>query len=209
MRVADSVDAQILERTIQVIEAGGEVAVRTHGIAHDCGVTAPVLYRVFGNREGLIIAAQAERYLRTFTVGSNYVAIELANRVARCLSRNDVMNAMRWFLDAALSPEGHRQRLVRLEIIGSAATRPELMKAVAKTQNDLITHYATVFEVAFEHGWINPNIDRKAMVALWLGIILGRYIPEVSDGIVDGEAWNALAKDAVLHLMFGNHNEAT
>lgn len=203
MSAPASIQSSILERTIEVIESGGEVAVRTHRIAEECGVTAPVLYRLFGNREGLIVAAQAERYLRTFTVGSNFVAIELGKRVMRCLSRDDVIAAMKWFLDTAMSPEGHRQRLIRLEIVGSAATRPELMKVVAATQNELIEHYANVFEVAYEHGWVNPKIDRKAMVALWLGIILGRYIPEVSEGLVDGNQWDLLAKEAVLHLMFG------
>jgi AcrR family transcriptional regulator len=203
MAFAEPIETKILERTIAVIEAHGEVGVRTHTIAQDCGVTAPVLYRLFGNREGLIIAAQAERYLRTFTIGSNNIAIELAHRVKRCLSRNDVIDAMKWFLQTAMSPQGHRQRMVRLEIVGSAATRPKLMEAVAKTQNDLIVHYAEVFEVVTEHGWVNQTIDRRAMVALWTGLILGRFIPEVSGGLVDDDAWNALATEAILHLMFG------
>lgn len=204
MSAPASIQSSILERTIEVIEEHGEVGVRTHRIAEDCGVTAPVLYRLFKNREGLIIAAQAERFLRTFTSGSNFIATELAHRVMRCLSRDEVIDAMKAFLKAAMTPESHRQRLVRLEIIGSAATRPELMEVVARTQNELITHYTKVFEVAKEHGWVNSSINHEAMVALWLGIILGRFIPEVSGGLVDGEEWNKVATEAVLHLMFGD-----
>ena len=55
---------KIIERAIAVLEKDGEAAIRTNTIAADCGCTAPILYREFQSREGLIIAAQAERYRR-------------------------------------------------------------------------------------------------------------------------------------------------
>ena len=199
--------AELLERAIEAIEAGGEASVRTHKIAAECGMTAPILYRLFGNREGLIIAAQAERYRRTLSQGSVDVATEVTRRMARCLSKQDVIDTMRWMFQVAMSPDRHRQRLIRIEVIGSAASRPELMREVAQTEREIITHFTKVFEVAVEHGWINSSIDLKAMITLWFGTILGRYMPEISDGFIDGDEWNKATTEAFLHLIFGDYQE--
>lgn len=207
MNSAYATEAKLLERAIEVIESSGEAGVRTHKIAADCGVTAPVLYRHFGNREGLIIAAQAERYRRTFSDGSVDVAEEISRRIKRCLSRQDVIEAMKWFFESTMTPDRFRQRLVRLEVVGSAASRPELMREVAKKDREIISQFSQVFEVAVEHGWINSTIELNAMITLWLGVILGRYLPELSEGFIDGDEWNKAATEAMLHLMFGDYSQ--
>jgi AcrR family transcriptional regulator len=201
------IKSQLLERAIETIEINGETAIRTHKIAADCGVTAPILYRQFGNREGLIIAAQAERYRRTFSDGSIDVATELSRRVARCLSRKDVIDTMKWFFALTMTAERQGQRLVRLEVVGSAVSRPELMREVALRDQEIITQFTNVFEVAVEHGWINSSIELNAMVSLWFGLILGRYNQEISAGFIQGDQWNKAATEAMLHLMFGEYDK--
>lgn len=207
MRARTSIETEILERAIDAIEESGEAGVKTHKIAAECGVTAPVLYRLFTNREGLIIAAQAERYRRTFSSGLVDVESEIAHRIARCLSRQDVIDAMKWFFEATMTPERHHQRLVRLAVVGSAVSRPELMREVAKKDQEIVSQFTRIFEVAAEHGWINSSIELNAMVALWFGVILGRYLPEISDGYINGEEWNKAATESMLHLLFGDYGK--
>ena len=197
------IETLILERAIEVIEAGGEGAVKTHSIAADCGVTAPVLYRVFGNREGLIIAAQAERFRRSYIIGESDVAADLSRRIARCLSRDDVVDAMRWYFNSVMTSDRHDRRLTRLEIIGSAVNRPKLMKAVADTQTAIIEQFAKMFEIPIEHGWVKTSVDSVAIAALGHGIILGRFMQEISGDRIDEDEWNKAAIEVMLHLMFG------
>lgn len=198
---------KLLERAIEAIDAGGEASVRTQKIVADCGVTAPILYRFFENREGLIIAAQAERYRRTLSQGSVDVANEVSRRMSRCLSKQDVVDTMKWLFEVTMSPDRHRQRLIRLEVIGSAVSRPALMREVAQTEQEIIERFTKVFEVAVEHGWVNSSIDLRAMIALWFGVIMGRYMPEISDGYVDGDEWNKATAECFLHLMFGEYKD--
>ena len=53
---------RILALAIAAIDKGGEAAVRVNDIAAEAGVTVPTLYRQFGSRDGLVAAAQTQRF---------------------------------------------------------------------------------------------------------------------------------------------------
>jgi AcrR family transcriptional regulator len=91
--------AKILERAIEVIAEGGETAIRTNTIAYDCGTTPPVLYRAYGSREGLVVAAQAERYRRTM----EYIASDLSRSFVSAESPDDLRARVRQGMAAAFS----------------------------------------------------------------------------------------------------------
>ena len=59
--MSDGNRAQILELAVAAIDAGGEAEIRVNHLVAQVGVTPPVLYYHFGNRDGLVIAAQIER----------------------------------------------------------------------------------------------------------------------------------------------------
>jgi AcrR family transcriptional regulator len=66
---------RLLDRTIEVIEAEGVPGVRVQPIAAAAGVAVPSVYHFFGSKEGLIEAAQAERYGRVLAESSFRFAI--------------------------------------------------------------------------------------------------------------------------------------
>ncbi|MEY2710256.1 MAG: hypothetical protein RL487_39, partial [Actinomycetota bacterium] len=161
---------RILERAIEVIEAGGEVAIRTNVIAEECGVTAPILYRAFGNREGLVVAAQAERYRRASEVAVAYLVERVTSAGSRAELRDNIIEA----LDFITAPERSRNRRMRAEVIGSAVSRPALAAHVREID---MMHSATVaaaYAPAVANGWIAADLNLEAVV-LWVqGIINGR-----------------------------------
>ena len=118
---------RILERTIQVIEESGEAAIRTNPIAFECGVTPPILYRAFASREGLIIAAQAERYRRSTEVSAKY----LYDSIARADSRESLIANVSSLLDFVFSKDRAENRRLRVEVIGSSVSRPQLRELIA------------------------------------------------------------------------------
>ncbi|MBU3700811.1 MAG: helix-turn-helix transcriptional regulator [Acidimicrobiia bacterium] len=59
--MADDNRTKILDMAVDMIDAGGEAAIRVNHIVAAIGVTPPVLYHHFGSRDGLVIAAQVER----------------------------------------------------------------------------------------------------------------------------------------------------
>jgi AcrR family transcriptional regulator len=62
---SDEVRARILEATLQLIDAGGRDAATTRAIAAAAGVQAPTIYRLFGDKRGLLDAV-AEHALSAY-----------------------------------------------------------------------------------------------------------------------------------------------
>lgn len=190
---------RILERAIQVIDEAGEVAIRTNPIAAECGVTPPILYRAFQSREGLVIAAQAERYRRA----TEAAAQRMFDLVKSATSKEDLIAKVSASLDFIYDPGRHTNRSIRAGVIGSAVSRPELQKQIAEIDAAYSAQIADAYSVAVNKGWIDADINLAA-VALWAqGITNARINVEFSNNAELSTAWNALAKRAILDAIFG------
>lgn len=191
--------ARILDRTIQVIEEGGEVAVRTNIIAGECGVTAPVLYRAFGSREGLIVAAQAERYRRS----SFDLRQTLIDGIVSATSRDDLRRAMRAVGEFGLTRERSRNRRLRAEVIGSAVSRPLLRAAIVEIDREYVAGIAEVLREPLARGWIRPSASLEALIAWVLTVTTGRVSIEFDEQSTIDDEWNRLTLDALIAAIFG------
>lgn len=190
---------RILERAIEVLEASGEAGIRTHQVAEDCGVTAPILYRAYGDREGLIIAAQAERYNRSMRFGQE----ELAANMARCASREEFRQLMEALSDARATSVRANDRRVRVEVLGAASSRPALRKKVAEINARLADELADVFQPAVDNGWMRSDVDLRTGVMWWLGMIGGRTLIELPEAEFNEEAWARMAKESFMRVLLG------
>ena len=123
-------EQKILDETIRIIETSGETNVRVHDIEVAVGITAPSIYHFFGNREGLVAEAQAERFLRSFQELDRF--LDLA--VASVKSRDDTRAALRQLLKMIFDPSRAQARQHRLAAMGSAEGRPELALRIAERQ---------------------------------------------------------------------------
>ena len=191
---------RILERAIEVIEAGGEVAIRTNTIAEQCGVTAPILYRAFTNREGLIVAAQAERYRRASAVSVDY----LLDRIKVAESREELRANIAETLDFIVSPGRSQYRRLRAEVIGSAVSRPAIAAEVQRIDREYSDAIAAAYAPAIERGWLAPGVDLAA-VALWVqGMVNSRTQIEFGADDEVARHWDDLMKAAALRAIFGD-----
>ncbi|MFG6404121.1 TetR/AcrR family transcriptional regulator [Microbacterium sp. P04] len=66
VRPREDTRARIVEVAAQLLREQGPAAVTTRGVAHGAGVQAPTIYRLFGDKDGLLEAV-AERALADFT----------------------------------------------------------------------------------------------------------------------------------------------
>lgn len=189
---------RILERTIEVIETSGEAAIRTNPIAFECGVTPPILYRAYGSREGLIVAAQAERYRRSTAEAMAYVVRYITDATSREELKENIARSLEFiFSDTRAS-----QRRLRAEVIGSSVSRPDLRAHIQIIDREYAQAIADAYQPAVQQGWISSTRDLSG-VALWAqGVINARIM-------VDGEAnspllhtWDALSKKAILTALF-------
>lgn len=189
---------RILERAIQVIEESGEAAIRTNPIAFECGVTPPILYRAFGSREGLVIAAQAERYRRSTLEAMEY----LYRYIEEATSRDSLYRIISETLDFIFGIERAANRRLRAEVIGSSVSRPKLREQLLRIDWEYATLIAAAYKKAIENGWISKDKNHQ-VISLWVqGLVNSRYLFDENPHLEHGAAWNELTRRAILDAIF-------
>lgn len=189
---------RILERAIQVIEESGEAAIRTNPIAFECGVTPPILYRAFGSREGLIIAAQAERYRRSTSESFQF----LKRYIDEATSRESLYLNISNTLDFIFSDGRAANRRLRAEVIGSSVSRPALRDELLRVDREYATLIVEAYQKALENGWISSTKNYE-VISLWVqGLINARYLFDEDRNVERGTAWNELTRRAILDAIF-------
>ena len=189
---------RILDRAIEVIESSGEAAIRTNPIAFECGVTPPILYRAFGSREGLVIAAQAERYRRSTSESAEYLYRYIAEADSRQSLRDNIANS----LDFIFGDSRAANRRLRAEVIGSAVSRPRLREEISRIDREYATEIAHAYQPAVEKGWIAKDKNLE-VIAVWAqGIVNMRLMVDDSEDAATRVMWDALSKAAILAAIF-------
>lgn len=189
----------LLERALEVIENDGEHAVRVEEISSTCGVSITSLYHHFGSREGLIEAAQAERFIRVAT--ANLIAFEAElGAVTDVGGLRDLIE--RWvteLLDTSMAAA----RRARTEILASAFTRPNLRERVAESQRHYNAALVAILEAAQHRGLVNPEVPALDLTFCIHGITFGRVIAEVDSEVADSvaESYRRFATDALVSLL--------
>ena len=201
MRARSEAPAKILEAAIAVIEDGGEVAIRVHDLAGACGVTGPILYRAFGSREGLIIAAQSERYRRS----TAHDVTALAEAIDAATTTAELRAALEAELRTAFDSDRDRDRRIRANIVGSSVTRPELAAAIVDIDRSLTDRAAVAWGHAQRRGLLRTDIEPTVLASWWFAHLDSRIHLELAPTRIDGAAWNVLARDAALAAVFGPH----
>ena len=191
MRPRSEAPARILEAAIDVIESGGEVAIRVHDLANSCGGTGPILYRAFGSREGLIEAAQTERYRRSLTELDTIV-----DTMAGCTTADSLRDALQRAVDHALG-DRHGRR-VRANIVGSCVTRPALAASIAALHRNAVERIATAWQAAQSKGLLRSGVDLRAVAAWWLGQLDSRVHLELATSHVDERTWDDIARRSLI-----------
>ena len=191
--------AALLERALEIIEADGEHAVRVEEISSACGVSITSLYHHFGSREGLIEAAQAERFVRVATANLIAFEAELA-----AVSDGDDLRALigRWVADIINTSMASARR-ARTEILASAFTRPNLRGRVVESQRHYNDVLVGVLESAQRRGVVNPDVPALDIAYCIHGVTFGRVISEVDPAAADQveDTYRRFATDALLALM--------
>lgn len=189
----------LLERALEVIESDGEHAVRVEEISTTCGVSITSLYHHFGSREGLIEAAQAERFVRVAT--ANLIAFE-AEMAALADAESMRVLIERWvagLLDSSMAAA----RRARTEILASAFTRPNLRERVAESQRQYNSILTGIFETAQRRGLINPDVPALDLTFCVHGITFGRVIAELDAEVAElvADSYRRFVTDSLVALL--------
>jgi AcrR family transcriptional regulator len=196
--VSNDIRSRILDLAVAAVDAGGEAAIRVNDIASEAGVTPPALYYHFGSRDGLVVAAQVERFSRR--AFEDIAAIE--KELAKCTSR-DALRAAFIATWKRIIENRISSRWVRTSALGSAYARPELEVALAKAQDEIIVGLCRILEPFRDRGWLRAGIDLESAVAWQHSVLIGRVYIERGQAHVDPAEWDRLTLEALVQAFFG------
>ncbi len=180
-----------------VIDAQGESGVRISMIAHEVGVSATSIYHFYGDREGLIEAALAERYLRNITEVNDYIAIRLAS----CATSEDVRAVILDAIQLVAAPTRTRIRFNRAAVLGSLPTRPRLAASIAAMQLRQVEEFARILEIGKQRGVLRPDLD-TLVASSWIACVtFGQILQEIIADHVDPEAFRSLTIRAIDEML--------
>ena len=189
---------KILEAAIGIIEAEGEAGVRVDRVVEAAGFTKPVLYHHFSDREDLIIAAQGERYRRSFDDAL------LALGVFEGVESQDVfLDRVSTALGDFTSPEGRRRRRLRAEIQGAAVGRPQLHDVITEANRGFVATFGDFLMRARKAGLISPRRDPRDVAAWWLSVVAGRYVIDVDAERLNDEELTDIVSSMIRYLLSG------
>lgn len=158
------------------------------------------LYHFFDDREGLIEAAQAERF--RLSLMETLPALKASIDV--CTSRRELRDVLTAGLLGMWSPARADARRARLEAMASAASRPRLGALLSDVQHDYRVAVAAALAEPRRQGWVREDIDLEMFAAWALGVTTGRVFVEVDEAGADDEAWNRIALEAFFTILQGD-----
>ena len=191
---------RILEAAIDQITEGGEAAFRLDVVAETAGVTKPSIYHFFGSRDGLVAAAQAERFRRTIVHGLD--TISEAARTTR--TRADFEAILEVMLDITTDPAASGRRAERIQILGSAVSRPELTDQVVAALRDAVAQSREFAATPAERGWPTGELHTDTMILWWFGIVLGRHLFDIAADERMDEQWRRFTRRMLQQAIFGD-----
>ncbi|MEN9792625.1 MAG: hypothetical protein RL330_703, partial [Actinomycetota bacterium] len=158
----------------------------------------PVLYRAFGSREGLVIAAQAERYRRSIADIVEFLAV----RFEAAASRDDLKRSLREAADVAFDPARSGPRRLRAEVVGSAVSRPDLQQQIVTVDRAMVTRLENALAHGVAAGWLSGGPRLRAVLMWVIGATNGRLNVEFDPETSIAREWNDVAYEGVIHALF-------
>jgi AcrR family transcriptional regulator len=188
---------RLIDAAVRAMDAEGEAGLRVDAIVADAGVTIPVLYHHFGNREGLVQAAHVARLRLSLehTIG------ELERSLSTVQDRAGFLTMFDALLSHVFVP--NHERFVRVNVLGATYGRPDLQTEVADLQREVWLRIADILSEPQRKGWIRAELDLPVFVGWLFGVALSRILMDIQDGTLDTSAWNGYTRTAVLPVMCG------
>lgn len=189
----------MLQAAIAIVEAEGEAPLRVDRVAEMAGYTKPVIYHHFGDREGLIIAVQVERYRQGLQTGLD----DVGKAIESCQSFDDFVVIIRAWIASFGTPEGVERRRIRTEVLGSAVSRPRLRESVIAANREYMTIVGSLFSFARDRGWLALDYPVQDLAVWCTGVVLGRHLSETDPEFFDPAQYDRITDAVLTAAIFG------
>ena len=188
---------RVLAVALAQLELGGEAAVRIDEIHERSGVSIGSIYHHFGDRDGVIAAAQLRRF-------SRYAEAEIASLADVVREAPDREQFRRALLQLAKGSHDALRRGVRwgrLAVLASSIGRDALRDDVAHLQTRLTDGFQAHVAQGQARGFFRGDLDARAIAAFVEAWTLGLVLNDLDDRAVPDGAWLAVVGVAIDALL--------
>ena len=182
-RALDKIDA-VVEATMALLEREGEQGVRIAEICDVTGVSYGTIYHHFGDRNGLIRAAQFARL--------RYQPGQDIDAFADALTGDDpgaeFVTRLYEICRAIADPSRGPVRLVRTSALATAVHDPEFLPAVTELETQVMTDLVATIDKAKAAGIADASLDSLALASYIAAMSYGLVLVEVNEHRPDPDA---------------------
>jgi len=192
----DSVRERLVNVTIDLIDESGVDGVRLRDVMERSGVTNGSLYWEFTNRQALIDAALAERYVRRLAA-----VTEIALDHVETGSDFDGTTLIEPIL-RAFDPDVEDRSTLRAErvtVLAAALRDERLGEEVGRVQQTQIERLTTVITGLQEQGRLTSDVPARSIALLVQVVVIGLAGLDLPGPDVDGD-WRHMVQFIVGHL---------
>ncbi len=177
---------KILEATAVELDQHGLTQFRVKRVASLVGVSVPLLYGYFGNREGLIAAAIVNRY-RVVMAGLVEIFTEPLKHVETAAGLNSALAVM---IAEAQEPGRTTARLQRLEGISFAQHNPQASEGIAQVKRDASATIMETVQPIADKGLLADGVSGEAFARIWYALFFGQVAVEGAHALsISSDAW--------------------
>ena len=176
---------RVLGVVVEQLEEGGETAVRVDAVRDRSGVSIGSIYHHFGDRDGLIVAAQLYRFAR-------YAEAEigaLSEIIERASSVEEFRRSIRLLTRHAASALRIAQRWGRIGVLASTIGREALVLEVRYVQTRLTDEFQAHIAQGQARGFFRSDLDARAIALFIESYTLGHVLNDVDDHRVSEADW--------------------
>ncbi len=193
--------AATIERALtvvgEILDEGGEASLRLADVSRRSGVSIGSLYHHFESREGLIKAARERQFLDSLPTDAD----DIANLLATATTPAEFVERLAVILREGFRPERAANRLRRVELIGAAASRPQLLESISATQTMVLDVGESLGTAFRDRGWLREGVEPRALALFVQAVTLGQVIGDLDQRGVDADAWVRLLLGALSGLL--------
>ena len=182
-RATDKI-ARLLDATIEALERDGEDGVRVAEICREVDVAYGTVYHHFGDRAGLIRAAQLERLQRQPGVDIEAFRSALTGQP----DAEDFVVQLLEICRNIASPARGDVRLIRTSVIAGAQNDDTLRDEVTRLETEVMTNLVNVIDGAKQLGIADPSLDSLALATYLSAVSYGLVLAEVNERKPDVDA---------------------
>lgn len=176
---------RVLEVVLELLESGGEAAVRVDVVRDRSGVSIGSIYHHFDDRDGLIVAGQVRRFAR-------YAEAEIAalSDIVRSASGVDEFRrAVRLLTQQTSSDLRTAERWARLAVLGSTIGRAGLHEEIRILQTRLTDEFQAHVAQGQARGFFRSDLDARAIAQFVEAYSLGRALNDIDERPVADADW--------------------